>query len=491
MARITKERKAEAARRALQRWGDDPVAFAEEVLGVKLWRKQKQILRAIAGHNRVAVRSGHKCGKTTTAAIAALWWICTRRRARVILTAPSYTQVDELLWGEVKRLYRSAKIKLGGKLGVKPETGLEFSDGRQIIGFSTDTPERAAGFSSPNILIIIDEASGFDPKIYEALLGNLAGGAHIVLISNPTQPSGFFFDAFHAASSAYVKIHMSSRECAECWPTDIGEDGQGLATIAWCDQMLADYGEDDSRYQVRVCGDFPAQGSDCMIPASMVDAATARWQPTPPDDAPLRFGVDVARFGPDWSSIVWSRGLWASVPIRMKGNDNVAVAGRVLAEIQAQRRSPTERVVVCIDTSNNGGVADIIRAANDENIEVVDMVASASAPEPTADESGADKLSDGSRLRDAVWICLRKALRTAAIPPAETLRSDLLAPKYGYDERGKLKVESKKDMRKRLGRSTDDADALALAFYRSSDNSHEVADLIFSRQHRTPQRTWT
>lgn len=479
----TPEQAREAAAAALLRWRDDPCLFAEEVLGIKLWRRQREILLAIANNDRVAVRSGHKCGKTTVAAIAALWWVCTRDRARVILTAPSYTQVDELLWSEVKRLYRNAKIKIGGTIGVKPDTGLEFKDGRQIIGFSTDKPERAAGFSSPNILIIIDEASGYSQKIFEALQGNLAGGAQIVLISNPTQTSGFYYDAFHKEGAGWHCVHMSSRECAMVARADLclsPNERTGMAEEKWCDRMLAEYGEKDSRYQVRVLGNFPTQSEDAMISADIVDAAVPRWTPAPMVDGPLQFGVDTARFGNDYSSIVYSRGLWASKPLLLKGCDNVEVAGHVLQLVHQQRRFPGELVRVLIDTTNNGGVADILRSNADEALEIIDMEAAASSSEG----------SDFSRLRDEVWGGLRSWLKEGgAIPEDDKLRDDILAPKLGFDPKGKQKVEGKKEMRKRLGRSTDRADALALAVYRHPGAG--LVDLVFSNKHRSPRTSWT
>src|ERR1051325_3357974 len=86
----------------------DPVVFCEKHLGIKPWSKQVEIMRAVAEHPRVAVRSGHKCGKTTSAAAIALWWLSTRSRATVVLTSSGGRQVSEILWPEVRRLYKNA-----------------------------------------------------------------------------------------------------------------------------------------------------------------------------------------------------------------------------------------------------------------------------------------------------------------------------------------------------------------------------------------------
>lgn len=378
-----------------------------------------------------------------------------KRRARVIITAPSYRQVEGVIWKEIRRLYKGARYPLGGELHKKPESGLQASDGREIIGFSTDEPERMAGFSGPNMLFLVDEASGVANSIFEAIDGNRAGGAHIALISNPTQTSGVFYDAFHAETSGWHCEHISSVECAEFAPIDLGEADTGLATKAWCDERLREWGHDDARYQVRVLGNFPTTAEDTLISLALVQAAERRWTSTLPDEwQPLQVGVDVARFGRDKSVIVWSRGLWASAPTALSGNDNVQVAGKVL-EIIRQVRRGNEPVRVCIDTTNNGGVADILRASDIEGLEVVDVQYAASAT------------CDGySRLRDQLWCGLRTWLKEGgAIPDHRSLRADITAPKYGFDLRGRIKVEGKDDLKKRLGRSPDHADALALAVF--------------------------
>ena len=59
-------------------WRKNPVKFANTGLGVKPWRKQEEILDAIARYNYVAVRSCNGSGKTFTAALATLWWLMTR-----------------------------------------------------------------------------------------------------------------------------------------------------------------------------------------------------------------------------------------------------------------------------------------------------------------------------------------------------------------------------------------------------------------------------
>lgn len=440
------------------------------MLGIKPWSRQADILRAVCAHRRVAVRSGHKCGKSTAVAILCLWWVCTRPRARVVFTAASARQVRSILWKEIRRLYHGARWPIGGEMHEGPENGLQFKDGREIVGFSTDDPERMAGFSGPNMLFVVDEASGVPDAIFEAIEGNRAGGARVVMISNPTQTSGVFYEAFHG--TFWFLIHVSSEEAAdEC------VEGLGLATRDWVDEKRAEWGEDDPRFAVRVRGDFPMQGDDCMVPLALVEAAMAR-EPNPVGEACL--GVDVARYGTDSSVIAPAVGMTV-LPLRtVKGFDVVEVAGVVLEEAEKLGATRGIKVTVRVDTASMGaGVADIVRRAEGFCLEVVDVFASSSSTDPSY-----------SRQRDQIWASLVAFLRQGGVLPAdETLRSDIVAPKYGFDVQGKIKVESKVELRKRIGRSTDRADAVGLAVFRAEGVSN--AEQVLSDRYEDEEHRWS
>jgi hypothetical protein len=460
----------ELRRRLLERYRSDPGLFALEVLHTKTWRRQREILTAVAEHRRVAVRSGHKCGKTTALAILAIWWVCTRPRARVILTAASWRQVLKVLWPEIKRLARRSSWPLGGELHDSPETGWTFPDGREILGFSTREPENMAGFSGPSMLFIVDEASGVPDAIFEAIEGNEAGGARIAMISNPTKTSGIFYDAFTSERSDWHCIHISSEECAREAPKELGE-GTGLATASWVEAKRKAWGVGDPRWDVRVQGQFPKQDDHAAISLALVEAAKQRW-PSTPCEGPLRLGVDVAGFGTDYTSIVWARGRWASRPTKLKGYDPVQVAGEVMKVVRLVAR-PGERAEVRIDISNMGlGVAAVLREGGE--VDVVGFQAAESAT-----------LEGFSRMRDQMWGALEAWLKDrGAIPDDKLLASDLTAPRRGYDLRQRVKIESKRDLKKRIGRSTDDADALALAVF-PTPGRHD--DFIYGQEFEMPK----
>jgi reverse gyrase len=89
---------------------NDPVAWAEDVLGVVLWSKQKEILRSIAANKRTAVKSCHSIGKTYIDSVAAAWWVSTRNDSMVQSTAPTYNQVHAQLWEAIRKLHIQADL---------------------------------------------------------------------------------------------------------------------------------------------------------------------------------------------------------------------------------------------------------------------------------------------------------------------------------------------------------------------------------------------
>jgi hypothetical protein len=427
----------------------DPVEFSTNVLGIKPWSKQAHILRMIAKHDRVAVRSGHKVGKSTLASIAALWWMKRWTDGRVVMTAPTGRQVRIVLWREVTRLHKRALVSMGGTLHKLPELGLQYDDGREILGFATDEPERIAGVSGAHILYIVDEGSGVTEEIFEAIEGSRAGGAKLLVLGNPTRTSGTFYNAFTSAADVWCHLHVSSEDS----PNVTGEANiPGLATPQWVEEKRQEWGEESPLYQVRVRGNFPTQAENAVMGLALVEAARERYEDTA-EDGPLSIGVDVARFGDDETDIQPVRGYKALQATVLRSMDTVDVAGRAL-KVGRELARPGERPVFKVDVIGVGaGVADTLRA---NGADVIDV---------NVGESAND--DNYSRLRDELWFGLRDWLKDGgAIPDDGKLQADLLAPTYSFLPTGKIKVESKDEIKKRLsGRSPDRADGLALAVY--------------------------
>lgn len=480
---------------------DDPVAFFREVLGVDPWElhphdqwfgpepgqaSQADLIRAVGEHDLVACASGHKIGKSITAVGLSLWFVCTRRNARVLLTAPTFNQVKSILWRELRNLFRDRALadKLGAELPLDPSTGLQLPDGNEIVGISTKTKENLAGFSGANLLFIIDEASGFPDDLWEVISsGNAAGGAKIFVISNPTRTSGWFYDLFRRKLRGWVLFKVSSEM------TPNVRSGQklipGLATREFIESMrekcggseLQSDGEPayrkDAVYQVRVRGEFPSQGSQAVVPAALLERAVAKWKPDPQlfADEPPVVGVDVARYGNDKTVILPVRGLYAFKPVTVLDADGNAVAAEVIKVCYAVRVG-VGRVRVNIDGIGVGAsVVDALKTCKEVLagwIYLVDLNVGEAADE---DEVNKERHDGPPRqhyfnLRSQVWFGVTEWLKAGGtVPDLDELIQELLCATYTFDLKNRKKVVAKDIMKEILGRSPDYADALCLAVY--------------------------
>jgi phage terminase large subunit len=394
------------------------------------------------------------------------------------MTSSTDRQVRLILWKELRRVYKAARFPIGGKLAIDPATGLQFEDGREIVGFSTKDPEKMAGISSPNLLYIVDEASGVGEPIFEAIEGNRAGGAKLVAFSNPTQTSGTFFSAFHEKRALWHTIQISSAESPNVTKTE--KAIPGLADPAWIAEKVEDWGIDSPIYAVRVLGNFPSTAEDAIVGLLLLDEATGRWEETAAE-GPLEFGVDVARFGDDSTAIAPRRGQKIFPLVCVQGFDNVQVVGKVLETARALRIG-NERVRVKIDVTGGHGTgpADILRAMHSEEVDVVDVNSSSKSDTP-------EKFPN---LRSQLHFGFAEWLREGGALPANDgkLEGEVVAPKYSFDPQGRRKVESKDEIKKRLGRSPDRGDAVMLAVYRGGSVAVEDPGAISGANDDDPSR---
>ena len=248
---------------------DHPAEYVRSDLGCNLWSKQGEILKAVRKSKRVAVRSCNGSGKTYAAACAVVWWLMSFRDSAIaITTAPTERQVKDLLWREIRRIHAANSALVGG---TASHTALEISARRYAKGFSTDAPERFQGFHDANILFVVDEASGVDEDIYEAIEGSMTtGGARLLLIGNPTRRQGTFYDAFNSRRSLWHTMHISAFDT----PNFKGSGGApGLVTAEWVEDARRNWGESNPLYQVRVLGQFPDSSHDSLVPLSLIERA--------------------------------------------------------------------------------------------------------------------------------------------------------------------------------------------------------------------------
>ena len=428
-----------------------PLDFASDVLQVKLWSKQQEVLAALPEQRRVAVKSGNGLGKGFCAAVAVLWFLHCHDPAIVLSTAPTFRQVRHILWRQIRRLYRTAREELGGKM---LDTRWEIADDRYAMGLSAESADDFQGFHSPNMFIVVDEAEGVSDEIYEAIEAVMTSAEpRLLLIGNPTTVSGAFHRAFHQERHLYHTVTISALHSPNVLAKKV--EVPGLTSAKWVEERKETWGEDNPIYRARVLGEFPDQAEDTLIRLSDIESAAGRKDlttaeaesSTPPSK--LVLAVDVARFGSDRSVILRRRGNSVEEIQTFRKLDTMQLAGWVSAAI---RDSKPDRI--CIDEIGVGaGVVDRLREVG-HRVRAINV----------ARRAGQDNLF--ANLRAEGYWRLRELFSAEQIdiPADNQLMGELAALRYGYDGQGRVLIESKESMRQRGLPSPDKADALMLAF---------------------------
>jgi len=427
-----------------------------------VWSRQEEALRSFVEYDQVAWRSGHKTSKSNSLAKFAIWWVCRGvPGCRVALTSSGFGQVKNILWREIRRLKLEAAVDLGGTIYLDPFQGWQWTNNNQVFGFSTDEVERAAGFSAPHLVYLIDEASGVPEDIFEAMFGNLAGGGKMIMTSQGTKASGVFFDAFHTKSHAWHKIHTPSTDS----PNVTGEcEIPGLATTKWIDERRAEWGADSLEFQIRVLGNFPGQAANAIIGLSTVMEAISRheWIPDKNDGA-LRIGVDVARYGDDESVITVVRGLKVVDIISIHSMDGLEVAGHTLDAVQKHRYRWDDEIRIKVDVIGLGASPSDFLNHMERGRNLGIKVSQVNV------QNRADDEYTYSDLRTQLCFALNDWLKAGgAIPQDDMLMEEMFAPTYTFDARGRRKLESKDKEKKLLKRSPDRRNSLELAVYETT-----------------------
>ena len=220
----------------LGRCRKDPIFFLTDILGVDPWEKQCEIIESVRDNDNTCVASGHGVGKTFISACTTLWFLYCHYMSRVITTAPTNRQVEHILWAEIWSLHRNSRVPLGGKL---LKMSLTISEKHYALGLATDDSDKFQGHHARHLLLVMDEAPGIEPAIFEASKGILTQAhSKSLLIGNPTSPSGPFFDSFK--SKYFNPIHIS---CYDSPAIKEPEKYPALTTMKWINERKEEWGE--------------------------------------------------------------------------------------------------------------------------------------------------------------------------------------------------------------------------------------------------------
>lgn len=407
------------------------------ILGNEL-RKQDQGDQLPA---KIAIASGHGIGKTAFMSMIIIWWMSTRPRANIVVTANTGDQLETKTWRELGLWHERA---INAHWFEHTATAFFAKEDKKkwranALVWSSDRPAAFAGThdrTGAGVLYLFDEASEIPYNIYETSEGAMTDpGAGWLMFGNPTTPSGPFFDIFDKKNSGWITKKIDSRTCA-------------LPNKKLINQWRDLHGEDSDFFKVRVRGEFPAEALHTFIGQRMVDEAMERDPEEVHDEGALMMAVDVARSGNNMNVAVLRRGR-RLLNIKKWSGKNTVETSRYVSELYDEW-APDALVV---DGSGvGGGVVDMLR--DQRNLPVIEFNGAERADEH---EKYANKKSE-------VWYLMKEWISHAKLPADDQLRRELLAVTYSEDKKGRLQIASKKEVFAKLRTSTDISDAITMTF---------------------------
>ena len=427
-------------------YSDRPAEFVEDLLNVEPQDWQREVMQAVAEkHRRLSIRSGHGVGKSSCASWLMIWYLLTRYPCKVVVTAPTASQLFDALFAECKRWIKELPSPLRNLLEMKSDRiELAASPTEAFISARTsrsESPESLAGVHAEHVLLVVDEASGVPESVFEAAYGSMSGkNATTILLGNPTRSSGYFFET-----------HTRLRD--SWWTRQVSCEDSHLVSEDFIQEMEVKYGADSNAMRVRCYGEFPLAEDDTLISLHAVEQASKRTVEQPEGTAVV-WGLDVARYGDDASVLCIRKNRHLVSLQSWKKLSLMELSGRVLDLLNTTDEPPDE---ILVDSIGLGaGVLDRLRELD--------------IPARGVNVSESPAMADRyANLRAELWDLTKQWFNEEVqIPNDDSLIADLTAPRYSFNSSGKMIVESKAETKKRLGRSTDFADSLVLTFASSA-----------------------
>jgi len=450
-------------------YANDRVAFAFDIFpDITFTGYQIETLAYFdEGNTRIAVRSPHGVGKTLLAAVLTHHTVLTSDTdCKVPTTASAWRQLEKYLWPEIHKMSRLIAWPLVYREPYDTNTELlthsiKLRGGTvEAFALASDNHVLIEGAHASRLFYVFDEAKTIPRPTWNAAEGAFSNedlddaDIRAFAISTPGDPSGQFYD-IHMQKPGYedwLVRHITIEEAISA----------GRVSPRWVENRGRQWGIDSALYQNRVLGEFADDSEEGIIPRSWVMLSNERWRDwdkrgRPTQSGKKTLGVDVARTGEDKTvlacreaSVVSDIHIFSKLP-------TTSTAGHVT------RLQNGHAIHIEMDGGLGASVYDMLK---EDGIQLLKPIV-VSGKTYRKDRSGELSFLN---VRAAMWWHLREMLdpdqgEGIALPPNIYLEADLVTPRWFMKRNAVIQLESKKDIKKRLGRSTDYGDAVCLAFW--------------------------
>ncbi len=460
---------------------DDPDLFNELFVadGKHFWWRQREMANAIVRYRTCAFYSGNMIGKDYLIGRIVWWWLYTRPGSLVIITGPSQTLLGSVTFKEI-RCARPALASARLSKGVKTSPQqIDVADGWQALGFSTTSIERASGQHNPHLLVIVDEASGLEDDIWDAI--ESLGYERLVCIGNPIRAEGRFVDLIRQADTDKrdgipdrLAVHAIQIPSTDSPHAHLEKSPWGLADATWMQGSFRRYGGEHAYWcNSHVHAIIPEVSSDVLFEPRWLDWATAYQRPPVPPNHSVhktrRMAVDLGEgVGRDSTSIL-IRDDWGILELVAGNSLSLSDAAAEVARLASLWRIPAERISFdCLGVGRDfrnklvrhglGGAIGYAGSGKPQNRAMFTNLRTEAAWK-------ARRRLDSERHTDDRYPTSSRQLQFHIPPRAwwALLREDLLAMTYSLVGNQTALIK-KEDLLDQLGRSPDRGDSFIQSF---------------------------
>lgn len=428
----------------------DIAVFAKSVLGIDLTPKQREICEAFQNNRTITVKGAVGFGKTACLAVMCWWSLCTHDDLQVTIFGPSEGTLKSTVWKELEKYHDNMAEPFRGMFDVgKQRISRKVSPSSCFCEYrlaSAENISAARGIHAPNNFVFADEASGIADIVFTDALVNILSDANakLCLISNPSSTTGFFARTWRDPdmSPYWTKVHGRYHDKHAFKPEDL-------------ELQAAIYGGPGSRaFRVYIEGEFPLTDVEGLIPLEYIEAAVANEDAVVGEGIPVLWGLDPASAGKD-TSVLCIRHDNRVVEFKEWQGLDPNQLGKEVYQLYQETPKHLRPAVIAVDSAGLGdGVESNLK--RDFGLQTYRAIFKHS---PTRNPEKYVNFKDQIYWETRDWL----ATEEVSIPNHSRLIEELSAVQYD-DTSGKIKIEDKKLTKKRIGRSPDYFDALALTF---------------------------
>lgn len=434
-----------------------------------LVHQQIEEQKSKTGKVRVIILKSRKLGMSTYAA-ARFIHSCslqTHKRAAVVTHVADSTAA---LFRVYKRFFDNLPIWIKPPIKRNNQKELEFDTIDSSIKVATAGSAETGRGDTVHYLHCSE--IGFWPNAREIAAGLMrsvadVSGTEIIIESTASTKDTLFYDMWTdavAGLNGYLPIFLPwtvDPQCSTPVPDNHSFSNEELSyqqlhklsdeQLYWRKQTIRQLGEQKfkNEYPITAIEAFASIETDSYIKQDDVISAMKReLHPNAYKNMPLILGVDVAAMGADKTCFVWRRGDYIEKYKLFEKLKNEEVADQLM---QVMRTDNPKKVFIDSTGGYGAGVASIMRLRGYQ-LEEINFGSKA-----TNDDYANKRAEMYANLKE--WIS-----REVSIPDDTLLEQDLLSTGFKHNISGQLQMESKAEIKKRLSRSPDIADAVALTF---------------------------